>query len=412
MARRARSEESAQMIAVSNVSMRYGSKVLFDDVSTTFSPGRRYGLTGPNGAGKSTFMKLLTGELQPQKGTVSRPARLGVLRQDQFAFDAHPRHRHRDHGQRRLWAALAGARPALRQADADRRGRHAARRARRHRRRGRRLFGRERRRDPAGRARHPRRAARADDGGAAGRPEGARAAGAGAVRASAGAAARRADQPPRPRLDPLAARVPGPLRRHADRHLARPPLPERGLHAHRRHRLPDDHHLHRRLRRHGRRQDADPVAARIAERAAREEDRAAERLHRALLGRHALEPGAVAAQGSRAAADDRPGAVEHPAPVHPLPDEAAVGPHGVRVRRASPRRTAATPSSPASTRSSTAARRSCWSAATASARRRCSRRCWPTRRDCRPSPGDIDRGTGALGPRGVDRLLPAGSHRR
>jgi ATPase subunit of ABC transporter with duplicated ATPase domains len=77
------------MIAVSGVSMRYGSKVLFDEVSTTFSPGRRYGLTGPNGAGKSTFMKLLSGDLQPQKGSVSRPARLGILRQDQFAFDAH-----------------------------------------------------------------------------------------------------------------------------------------------------------------------------------------------------------------------------------------------------------------------------------------------------------------------------------
>ena len=51
------------MISVSGVSMRYGSKVLFEDVATTFSPGRRYGLTGPNGAGKSTFMKLLTGEL-------------------------------------------------------------------------------------------------------------------------------------------------------------------------------------------------------------------------------------------------------------------------------------------------------------------------------------------------------------
>ncbi len=67
--------------------MRYGSKVLFDDVTTTFSPGRRYGLTGPNGAGKSTFMKLLTGELTPQKGTVSRPEKLGVLSQDQYAFD-------------------------------------------------------------------------------------------------------------------------------------------------------------------------------------------------------------------------------------------------------------------------------------------------------------------------------------
>jgi ATPase subunit of ABC transporter with duplicated ATPase domains len=67
--------------------MRYGSKVLFDDVTTTFSPGRRYGLTGPNGAGKSTFMKLLTGELTPQKGTVNRPDKIGVLKQDQFAFD-------------------------------------------------------------------------------------------------------------------------------------------------------------------------------------------------------------------------------------------------------------------------------------------------------------------------------------
>jgi ATPase subunit of ABC transporter with duplicated ATPase domains len=75
------------MISVSDVSMRYGSKVLFEDVTTTFSAGRRYGLTGPNGAGKSTFMKLLSGELAPQKGTVARPPRLGVLRQDQFAFD-------------------------------------------------------------------------------------------------------------------------------------------------------------------------------------------------------------------------------------------------------------------------------------------------------------------------------------
>src|ERR1035437_9745131 len=75
------------MIAVQGVSMRYGSKVLFDDVTTTFSTGRRYGLTGPNGAGKSTFMKLLTGELPPQKGTVVTPKKVGVLRQDQVAFD-------------------------------------------------------------------------------------------------------------------------------------------------------------------------------------------------------------------------------------------------------------------------------------------------------------------------------------
>jgi ATPase subunit of ABC transporter with duplicated ATPase domains len=75
------------MISVSNVSMRYGGKILFEDVATTFQAGRRYGLTGPNGAGKSTFMKLLSGELEPQKGTVVRPKKIGVLRQDQFEFD-------------------------------------------------------------------------------------------------------------------------------------------------------------------------------------------------------------------------------------------------------------------------------------------------------------------------------------
>src|SRR3954464_15210370 len=77
------------MISVSNVSMRYGAKVLFEEVSTAFTDGKRYGLTGPNGAGKSTFMKLLSGELEPQKGTVVRPKKIGILRQDQFAFDPH-----------------------------------------------------------------------------------------------------------------------------------------------------------------------------------------------------------------------------------------------------------------------------------------------------------------------------------
>src|SRR5882757_957787 len=75
------------MISVSNVSMRYGAKILFEDVTTAFLAGRRYGLTGPKGAGKSTFMKLLSGELEAQKGTVVRPKKLGILRQDQFAFD-------------------------------------------------------------------------------------------------------------------------------------------------------------------------------------------------------------------------------------------------------------------------------------------------------------------------------------
>jgi len=86
--------------------MRFGSKVLFDDVTTTFSAGRRYGLTGPNGAGKSTFMKLLTGEQPPQRGTVLRPAKLGVLRQDQFAFDQFRVIDTVIMGNHKLWSAL------------------------------------------------------------------------------------------------------------------------------------------------------------------------------------------------------------------------------------------------------------------------------------------------------------------
>jgi len=94
------------MISVTGVSMRFGSKILFEDVAATFSPGRRYGLTGPNGAGKSTFMKLLTGETPPQKGNVARPQKVGVLRQDQFAFDQFRVVDTVIMGNKRLWAAL------------------------------------------------------------------------------------------------------------------------------------------------------------------------------------------------------------------------------------------------------------------------------------------------------------------
>src|SRR5271169_4356742 len=94
------------MISVSAVSMRYGAKVLFEDVSTAFTPGKRYGLTGPNGSGKSTFMKLLTGELDPQEGSVVRPKKFGLLNQDQFAFDAFRVIDTVMMGNKRLWAAL------------------------------------------------------------------------------------------------------------------------------------------------------------------------------------------------------------------------------------------------------------------------------------------------------------------
>ncbi|MEO8098584.1 MAG: ATP-binding cassette domain-containing protein [Acidobacteriota bacterium] len=76
------------MLSVNNLTMRFGARILFEDVTVTFQTGRRYAVTGPNGAGKSTFMKILTGEIEPSKGSVTRPKKFGVLRQDQFAFDA------------------------------------------------------------------------------------------------------------------------------------------------------------------------------------------------------------------------------------------------------------------------------------------------------------------------------------
>jgi len=69
--------------------MRFGAQILFEEVTTTFLPGRRYAITGPNGSGKSTFMKILTGELEPEKGSITRPKKIGILRQDQFAFDSY-----------------------------------------------------------------------------------------------------------------------------------------------------------------------------------------------------------------------------------------------------------------------------------------------------------------------------------
>src|SRR5579863_2315322 len=86
--------------------MRYGARILFEDVSTTFFAGRRYGITGPNGAGKSTLMKILTGEIEPTKGDVTRPKKLGILSQDQFAFDEHRVIDTVIMGNRPLWKAL------------------------------------------------------------------------------------------------------------------------------------------------------------------------------------------------------------------------------------------------------------------------------------------------------------------
>ena len=77
------------MISAANLSIQFGAKPLFENVSVTFGNGNRYGLIGANGSGKSTFMKIMAGELEPTAGNVATDpnARVGQLRQDQFAYE-------------------------------------------------------------------------------------------------------------------------------------------------------------------------------------------------------------------------------------------------------------------------------------------------------------------------------------
>ena len=77
------------MLATANITMQFGPKPLFQDISVKFGNGNRYGLIGANGCGKSTFMKILGGDLEPTSGNVMLDdgEKLGKLRQDQFAFE-------------------------------------------------------------------------------------------------------------------------------------------------------------------------------------------------------------------------------------------------------------------------------------------------------------------------------------
>ncbi len=80
------------MLTVSNLSVQFGKRVLFDEVNTVFTQGNCYGIIGANGAGKSTFLKILSGEIDPTSGHVSleKGKRMSVLTQDHFAFDEYP----------------------------------------------------------------------------------------------------------------------------------------------------------------------------------------------------------------------------------------------------------------------------------------------------------------------------------
>ena len=77
------------MITVSDVSLHFSDRKLFDDVNIKFIPGNCYGLIGANGAGKSTFLKILSGEIQPSTGNVilGPDERLTVLKQDHYNYD-------------------------------------------------------------------------------------------------------------------------------------------------------------------------------------------------------------------------------------------------------------------------------------------------------------------------------------
>ncbi|OUJ74587.1 ABC-F family ATP-binding cassette domain-containing protein [Hymenobacter crusticola] len=115
------------MISTSNVSLRYGKRVLFEDVTIKFLPGNVYGLIGANGAGKSTFLKILSGEIEANTGSVDMPkgARLSVLKQNQFEYDNYPVLQTVIMGHTRLWKVMEEkdaiyAKPDFSDADGER----------------------------------------------------------------------------------------------------------------------------------------------------------------------------------------------------------------------------------------------------------------------------------------------------
>ena len=96
------------MISVANLSLRYGKRVLFEDVNVKFAPGNCYGVIGANGAGKSTLLKILSGEIDPSTGHVSiTPGdRMSVLKQNHFEFDEFPVLQTVIMGNKKLWQIM------------------------------------------------------------------------------------------------------------------------------------------------------------------------------------------------------------------------------------------------------------------------------------------------------------------
>ncbi|MDQ3050465.1 MAG: ATP-binding cassette domain-containing protein [Bacteroidota bacterium] len=117
------------MISTSNISLRYGKRVLFEDVNIKFTPGNCYGIIGANGAGKTTFLKILAGVIDPATGQVyiTPGERMSVLSQDHFAFDEVPVLQTVLMGNKTLWEVMCEkdalyAKPDFNEADGARVG--------------------------------------------------------------------------------------------------------------------------------------------------------------------------------------------------------------------------------------------------------------------------------------------------
>ena len=96
------------MLAVNNLSLQFGKRVLFDEVNLRFVGGNCYGVIGANGAGKSTFLKILSGEIDPTRGNVAIDTgkRMAVLRQNHYEFDQVPVIDTVLMGHSRLWSVM------------------------------------------------------------------------------------------------------------------------------------------------------------------------------------------------------------------------------------------------------------------------------------------------------------------
>lgn len=117
------------MISTSNLSLRYGKRVLFEDVNIKFTPGNCYGIIGANGAGKTTFLKILSGAIDPSTGQVfiTPGERMSVLNQNHFEFDEFPVLQTVLMGNERLWSVMKEkdalyAKPDFSEADGERAG--------------------------------------------------------------------------------------------------------------------------------------------------------------------------------------------------------------------------------------------------------------------------------------------------